>query len=159
VGVGLVLVDLAQRDPALEAAVVALGNGRALVAGLGPLLAADGQHAVVDGELDVLLVKAGQLGGHLPGVVGLVHLQARPAGRHQGRGVEAAEDVVEQAVHLLVQPHERAELGREAAGVTVAERKALVLAAPRDKVTKSHHCAPSLRVGSSGRIRPDAGSW
>ena len=55
----LVLLDLeGQRDAALEPAIVALAEAPALVLGLGPLLAADGQDVVVHQDLDVLLVHA-----------------------------------------------------------------------------------------------------
>src|SRR5215217_3520479 len=117
------LVDLeGQRQAALEAAVVAFAEAPALVPALGLRLAADGEHVVVDEELDVFLIHAGELGRDADLAIRGVHLEARPAPapcarpacgpvERCGRArVEAVEDIVEESVHFAMELEERANL-------------------------------------------------
>src|SRR3954471_15870727 len=100
---------LRQRQRAREGAERALHAVEALVAllVLGLALAGDGQRAVLELDLDVLLRHAGEVGAQDEVVTGLDEVHGRhPAAQH-GAGVAAAgggvEDGVEEAVHLALQ--------------------------------------------------------
>src|SRR5918998_1219849 len=127
----LVRVDIrAKLQGALEPAVPALAvHG---VAALALLLAAEGQDAVVQRDLEVLLLEARQLGDDLHLLLGLADLHVRPGRRPAERGccgagaAEEAEEAVEHPVHLALQREE---------GVCVdvpARGRGCPCAAPRD---------------------------
>lgn len=67
----------------------------------------DGQRPLLNIEVDLLLVEAGQLDGDLDLSVGLSKLDSGPrkvaVEASNGWHAEAAEDVVEQTVHLTMQ--------------------------------------------------------
>src|SRR3546814_2205880 len=70
---------------------------------------------LLDGYIDVLLVETGKFGGNADLRVGLAKLDMRPgkvtADTAEAGYAEAAEDIVEQAVHLAVQRQQRVMVG------------------------------------------------
>lgn len=77
-GLGLVLLDRGREDEAaLEAAVGALRLAALLVGRLSPLQASQRQNAIINRELDVLLVQARQVSLDTQALLGLDHLDAR----------------------------------------------------------------------------------
>src|SRR5262249_30131153 len=147
-----VLVDIFHWNAALEAAVVALAEEPILVFSLGSLLAFDRKNAVRQLELDVLVVQAGQLCRDLHFLVGVAHLNTRPAQHSIDPAIKAkrseikpAKDVIEHPVHLTVQRQERT-------GLPAASNRDIAPAIPRDEISHAHcilHC-----IGTSSRPRP-----
>src|SRR5579875_811890 len=138
---GLVHVDIdLQRDPPLEAAVIALAV--AIVALLFvPLflaLAAQDQGLVGELDVDVLLLQARNLRGEHELLLVLDQVDHRPAevglaSTHQGQ-VESVPHVVEQAIDFALQREERIPVG--AANQTVA------IAVPGNELRHTHRLSP-----------------
>ena len=76
----LVRLDVVDRDPSLEPAIIPLAEQAILVLGLALFLAADGEHAVSQLDGKIFLVEAGDLGRNLHFFVGLAHLDVGPSG-------------------------------------------------------------------------------
>jgi hypothetical protein len=69
----------------------------------------------VDQNLDILVLLAGQFGGHPIFARGVLHLDVRPSAPAPERWrIESAKDVVEQSVHLAVESEQG--VGRVLAG-------------------------------------------
>src|SRR5690606_7240150 len=135
----------------------------------GALLALQGQHAVIEQNLDVLFLEAGHLGRHLDLLLAVGDLDARPASAPEGgepaerrqTAVKAAENIVEQAVHLAMQR-------QEGVAIVIAEnawKLVAVVAAPGDQITYAHRFSPFmsswcafLQSSAASRTRT-SGSW
>lgn len=95
----------------LEPTIAPLRIAAFLVLGLRTLLAPDRQDIVVNADVDVLLVYAGQLGGDADLLVGFRQFDRwpleTPPPATQGWYAEASEDIVEQTVHVAVQGRKR----------------------------------------------------
>src|SRR5690606_709849 len=104
-----------QGDAPFEAPVAALGVA-VLVLPLALLLAGQREHALLEGEVDVLFFHAGQLGRDLDLLVVLMEVERR-RGEPIGHAATATlKQVVEQPVHLPVEVGQRAESEGSAAG-------------------------------------------
>ena len=155
-GSGLLLNSaIFQRDLPLEGTVGALGEVLAFAAALVLFLAANGQNAIRDFDLHVLLRHAGKFGRDHHRLVGVADLELRPAEPpfHQGDQAwraEAAECVVEQTVHLAVK--------RDEWVVIAARRRELLISRPGNEITDCHvfllHAWDEERVLCVGAPRP-----
>src|SRR3954463_5388172 len=94
--------------------------------GLDLLLAANRQQVVVDRYLDVLALKARQLGTDLDFIIGLGHVDRRNQirlRRHSSQGAKTAtREVVEQAINFAVQRSEHADRLQPATTAAVSRR-------------------------------------
>src|SRR5215207_10193633 len=112
-GLNLLRLDrIRNPEAALEGAVRALDKVVVLllVRTLGLLLPPDREHVIVERHLDVVLSDAGQLGADFQLLVGFAHIDVghqRPAlatlALAGGHTEGAAQDIIEQAVHLAVE--------------------------------------------------------
>src|SRR3954451_9568153 len=121
-GSDLVLIDVIDRDMALEPAIEALAEATFLVLGLALLLAADRQHAVCEFDCDVLFFETGQFGDNFDFFIRLVDFDAWPAHRLRTEcaDVKGAKRLIEQAVHFAMHRQKRIALVVERAHVTRA---------------------------------------
>src|SRR3546814_3995970 len=98
--------------------------------------------AVLDGDIDVLLVETGKFGGNADLRVGLAKLDMRPgkvtADTAEAGYAEAAEDIVEQAVHPAVQRQQRVMVGLLVALGADRNGKPVFLPAPGSEITNGH---------------------
>src|SRR3546814_17367990 len=100
-----------------------------------------------DGDIDVLLVETGKFGGNADLRVGLAKLDMRPgkvtADTAEAGYAEAAEDIVDQAVHLAVQRQQRVMVGLLVALGADRKGKPVFLPATGFEITHGHD-GPSL---------------
>src|SRR6185437_285723 len=104
------LVDVIDRNTPLETSVVALAEETLLVIGFALLFSTDRQHAVRKFERNVVLVEAGKFSDNLDFLIGFVEFDAGPThhpGRAERTDIEAAECLVEHAVHLTMERKKR----------------------------------------------------
>src|SRR3546814_3015136 len=111
-----------------------------LVFDLGLLLAAERQNALLDGDVDILLVETRKLGNHPNFGVGLAELEVRPrqlaAEAADRRKAEPAEDIVEQSVDVAVKRQERVIAPISLGAARTGEPG--LLPAPGHQITNSH---------------------
>ena len=136
-------------------------------------LGRDGEHVVVDLQIDVGRLHAGQVGFDAKLVVLLVHVQPRHrdalrAAGEARRQSDAAKGVVEETVHLAVQVEERIDAREAASGggrnqESTGHRDLLNMVekdcrsacrVPRRGADRSRRCSPCV-VGSRRRRRPE----
>src|SRR5690242_14026322 len=109
----MLLIDICgKRDLPLEASMEALRIALTLL--VRGLLAAEGENAVVDKQLDILGGQARHLGGDEKLVIAVLDIDAGPVRRSASKVAEAAEgrrfeEVVEQSVHFAAEGTQRAE--------------------------------------------------
>src|SRR5579859_5243013 len=134
-----IFVDAIQGKAALEPAVNPLAESTAAVLRLRSFLAAQNEHAVLHEDFDILLIHAGKLGADAILGLGVLDLDLRPAAATapQGRDIEAAEDIVEQSIHLAMQGEHRMLAGGRNRG-SVPFR----VAVPGYKITHVHDNPP-----------------
>src|SRR4029077_5229556 len=98
------------RNAALEAAIIALGETAFLVLRFALSLAADGQHAVGEFDIDILLFETGEFGSHLHLLVSFADFHVWPAHRMtmaERADLKGTKSVVEKTVHFAMESKER----------------------------------------------------
>src|SRR5581483_2202446 len=124
-----------QRNLPLETSEEALRVAELIL--LAFLLAADDEQSVLDVKFDVLLGETRDFDDHLELLVAVLDLELRPFRRHsivaEAAKLGRAEQVVEEAVHLVTEAHGGASLF-----IAPEERGRIFRPAPRDEILHDH---------------------